>query len=606
MNNSQIVDVIKTLKKTELVFPDGSTITIGKADIKIEPIDGPDELISIISEIREIEYRVLYSSATLNKQGTSTATELREFWENNNFFFEIGSQTIADGRVEFRADLPVTIGFPAIGSIYVVEKPTLILGIWKQHPSGFYLKDADTGSLNDWRKLNTKSRYTSNEFRLLDAIDQSKQAAHDSSLILTGTTRTFKYPDESGVFSMQPINVVDVNSLADFPTPSGGFIKPENQTIYNVHGFINIGTNGFDFTGINAKIQGNATGADGIISTTTGNFIKGLTTFGISFEKLRITAMTCDKLFNIVGTGIETFSWDSCIAIGGDSIGEIDTMNAIIFTEFAFTNFGGGFLIKGSNNFLLMTNAQSDDTQGTYLDLGTATFNGLEISSSTILVTTGNTGIAVLSDGANINIGGQGILFGVGINIAGGGTPITGYSPLDLKWNAYGNSNIITSDRITPTGWGRYSDDGSVPLVLTTTPQLMTINGLGSNQDTGKLPKSIRGSAELYISPAITPISESDSYDLSIPFTVTAKTGGVTEIILQIDEGVGGAPTIVRFTADYNIAKTPPFEKVRTILITASANMMANGGRIFLSVDTATATISLRDILISRNSSGAS
>lgn len=64
-----------------------------------------------------------------------------------------GTGTGWDGQVEFRANLPITLVAPPIGSIYLVEKPTKVLGI-TVYQSGLYMKDADTGSLSDWRRLN--------------------------------------------------------------------------------------------------------------------------------------------------------------------------------------------------------------------------------------------------------------------------------------------------------------------------------------------------------------------------------------------------------------------------------------------------------------------
>lgn len=64
-----------------------------------------------------------------------------------------GTGTGWDGQVEYRANLPITVGVPPIGSIYLVEKPTTFLGI-TTYQSGLYIKDSDTGSLSDWRRLN--------------------------------------------------------------------------------------------------------------------------------------------------------------------------------------------------------------------------------------------------------------------------------------------------------------------------------------------------------------------------------------------------------------------------------------------------------------------
>lgn len=223
MDNNQLVNVIKTLKKTELVFGSNNCkLRVGKSDIKVEDQDG-DELISIYPQIREREYRILYSSPTLDKHGTSTAQELVDFWETNNFFFDIGSQPIADGRVEFRADLPITIGFPAVGAIYLVEKPTTILfGAYTTYQSGLYIKDNDSGSLSDWRRLNVKVKYTSGEWRVVDSTDQSKQLAFDVSAIAASTTRTFSWPDKDGIVAL----ISDFANEGQVKINDGSGVKP--------------------------------------------------------------------------------------------------------------------------------------------------------------------------------------------------------------------------------------------------------------------------------------------------------------------------------------------------------------------------------------------
>ncbi len=64
-----------------------------------------------------------------------------------------GSGTGWDGQVEFRSDLPITLGIPIIKSVYLVEKPIKVLGI-TIYQSGLYMRDSNTGSLSDWRRLN--------------------------------------------------------------------------------------------------------------------------------------------------------------------------------------------------------------------------------------------------------------------------------------------------------------------------------------------------------------------------------------------------------------------------------------------------------------------
>ena len=114
-----------------------------------------------------------------------------------------GSGTGWTGQVEFRADLPITIGNPAIGTIYLVEKPTkILLGAYTTYQSGLYIRDFNTGALSDWRKLNVKVKFTDSEFAIVNAIDESKQAKFDLSLVTTSTTRTYNYPDKNGTIAL--------------------------------------------------------------------------------------------------------------------------------------------------------------------------------------------------------------------------------------------------------------------------------------------------------------------------------------------------------------------------------------------------------------------
>ena len=106
------------------------------------------------------------------------------------------------GEVEFRADLPISLGSPAIGDVYLVQKPTTILfGAYKTYQSGLYIRDFNNGNLNDWRRLNVKVKFTDSEFAIVSAIDESKQAKFDLSLLTTSTTRTYTYQDKDYIIA---------------------------------------------------------------------------------------------------------------------------------------------------------------------------------------------------------------------------------------------------------------------------------------------------------------------------------------------------------------------------------------------------------------------
>lgn len=105
------------------------------------------------------------------------------------------------GQVEFRGDLPITLGTPVIGDIWLVEKPTTFLG-FTTYQSGLYIRDFNTGALSDWRRLNVKVNFTDSEFAIVNASDTSKKAKFDMSLITNSTTRTYTWQDKDGTIAL--------------------------------------------------------------------------------------------------------------------------------------------------------------------------------------------------------------------------------------------------------------------------------------------------------------------------------------------------------------------------------------------------------------------
>jgi hypothetical protein len=125
--------------------------------------------------------------------------------------------------VPTRADLPITLDRPEIGSIYLVEQPTKIgIGIlsYTTYQSGLYIRDFNNGNLNDWRRLNVKVKFTDSEFAVVNAADQTKQAKLDLSLITPSTSRTLTVQDKDGTIAY----------LSDITAGTGN--------IYNIDGAI--------------------------------------------------------------------------------------------------------------------------------------------------------------------------------------------------------------------------------------------------------------------------------------------------------------------------------------------------------------------------------
>lgn len=165
-----------------------------------------------------------------------------------------GSGTGWQGQVEFRANLPITLGTPAIGDVYLVEKPTTILaGLYTTYQSGLYIRDFNNGNLNDWRKLNVKVKFLDSEFAVVSAGDESKQAKLDLTGLTTGTTRTMTVQDASGTIAY----------LSDIPAGAG-------NNIYNIDGNLT-GPRIMTMSGNKLQLDGGVVGLFTV--DPTGNFI---------------------------------------------------------------------------------------------------------------------------------------------------------------------------------------------------------------------------------------------------------------------------------------------------------------------------------------------
>ncbi len=187
-----------------------------------------------------------------------------------------------------------------------------------------------------------------------------------------------------------------------------------------------------------------------------------------------------------------------------------------------------------------------------------------------------------------------------------------GASPNDGTGTNLRAGGDIINDNFTEIygtfGWGVYADAATTPAtqVFTTTPALLQIDGAGSTSNSAHLPREIRGSAELWdtTNDLITPINSGDGYDIRVSLGATAKTGSPNEIIVQLDIGGGGSPTIVVAEVASPASKTTPFTATISIPIFTLSTFLSNGGQIFVSTDAGTITIGTRSILIKRDYNG--
>ena len=109
-------------------------------------------------------------------------------------------------------------------------------------------------------------------------------------------------------------------------------------------------------------------------------------------------------------------------------------------------------------------------------------------------------------------------------------------------------------------GWGYYQHS-STGQVINTTASKLVIDGSGSLSYSGKLPREIRGSEELWDSTnnLITPIRLHDSYQARIDIPVTAEATSPTQLNIEFDIGGGVSPSIVIFERFFALGKSTPY-----------------------------------------------
>ena len=156
-------------------------------------------------------------------------------------------------------------------------------------------------------------------------------------------------------------------------------------------------------------------------------------------------------------------------------------------------------------------------------------------------------------------------------------------------------------------GWGYYQDDGVSTQTIDTSAVKLSINGLGGSTTTAYLPYEIRGVSELWdtTGDSITPIATGDSYCCRLDLPFTGKTGSPTTLQVRLDISGVGTPTTVIIDKRSSASDTPPFTTAVDLPIFCLATFLANGGDIFLTVDTGTLTLDTPSIFIQRITNGA-
>ena len=403
-------------------------------------------------------------------------------------------------------------------------------------------------------------------------------------------------------------NEIIVENISNLPDPVGGVITLDtNDVTYQFVGNVDIDVNRIIVTGTNVKFFSLNNGADKITSTNTGVIIT--CNNGITIEGVNIIGVSSTSLIKCIGTGSEFVTLEKSTLIGGTTqvdVSNVDTLSIVLSLHQTCTN---AVKLGGTLKSYLQVECLFRVVTGVGINLGTALFSAIGIDLCTCVNTATTTFISMLTNSGNLIPTGEGTITNCKVDNTLGGVGSVGYSPLNLLWFVTGNRQILTSDRVRPTGW-EFAVDGLITTptqLIGTTYVKLKIDSVDSQSSKEFLPLAIRGTGQLWnpTTNKITSIIAGDSYDLRVQVSITALSGNPTSLTLALDIGGGATPTII-ISQDAKSIKGIADPIIFSFPIFSLATFITNGGQLFLKTDTGTATIGFRSILLVRTSSGAS
>ena len=157
-----------------------------------------------------------------------------------------------------------------------------------------------------------------------------------------------------------------------------------------------------------------------------------------------------------------------------------------------------------------------------------------------------------------------------------------------------------------PLGKAFYQHDGTGQ-VITTTPSKIIINGAGPLTRTDKLPREIRGTGELWdtVNNRVTPVRLNDGYLVRLDIPITAESGSVAEVKVQVEIGTGLTPSLIAYESYFPTGRAAPYTVSFTTAFDVLTNdTLTNGVEFFLSANAGTVTLGAPGIYITKVTDG--
>jgi hypothetical protein len=234
---------------------------------------------------------------------------------------------------------------------------------------------------------------------------------------------------------------VIVNTIADLPAAVGGVITLAAQTLYVQADDVAFSTNRLVF-GANTVYSG----IDSLVVTASYTGTLPFFTFtNISGSTKNIKVVHPNSpLYSFTDSGANTLRI-SDVAYAGASIGTFGgNGSGVRFTNFSGSTTSNGMLFAGNWKALLLEPALSSIAAGTYLDLGTATFDSISASETTLDYPAGSFFISGEPNSGNMNAGGLATISNS--RLTGSGTPLEQITPDDNQF-AFSHNDSIRDSR---------------------------------------------------------------------------------------------------------------------------------------------------------------